>query len=64
MSSRNLNTQRGGREVERARRQQALVAWSAVPVVLLVTTSRPSPPHLKVRNCSSSSMTLSPSVSP
>src|SRR5262249_36762021 len=43
-------------------RQQALVAVSAVPVVLWVTTSRLPPPQPKVRNCSSSSSTSSPSV--
>src|SRR5215471_392401 len=45
-----------------ATRQEALAASSAVPVVLLVTISRLLPPHLKVRNCSSSSSTSSPSV--
>jgi hypothetical protein len=41
-------------------RQDALVAWSAVPVVPLVTTRRLSPPQRKVGNHSSASSTSRP----
>ena len=41
-------------------RQDALVCSSLDPLVLLVTTSRLSPPHLKVTNSSDSSSTSSP----
>src|SRR4029450_6517651 len=44
-------------------RQAALVTASAVPVVLLVTTNRLSPPQPKVRNPSSASSSGRPRVS-